>query len=307
MAARDLLHYLHHQLILVGSHVYGCEYGRKLVLGGRYFVVLGLGKNAVPPQFFVELLHECRNARLYGAEIVVLKLLSLGRLRPEERSARENQVFALFVHGAVDKEVFLLGAHLGDDALRRRVAEEPQYAQCLPVERLHAFKERRLFVEHLAAVRKERRGNVQGAVLDEGEGGGVPRRVASRFKSGAHPARREGRGVGLAHHELLARKFHYYLSVLGGRNKAVVLFRRYARHGLEPVRKVRGALLHRPVLHRVGDHVGDVHVQRMPEVYGVHKRLVGVFGQPRLHNAAIKYVRCKNFRNVHNICLRAGK
>ena len=49
--------------------------------------MLGLGKNAELPQLLVKLFHERGDARLYRAEIVVVQLLTLGRLRAEERSA----------------------------------------------------------------------------------------------------------------------------------------------------------------------------------------------------------------------------
>ena len=307
VAARHFLHDLHHQLVLVGGYVDGGEDGRQFVLGGRHLVVLGLGEDAVPPQLFVQFLHKGGNARLDGAEIVVLQLLPFGRLGAEQRPARKDEVLSLFVHGAVDEEVFLLRPDLRDDALRRGIAEQAQDAHRFFIERFHALQKRSLFIQHFAAVREEGRGDVQGAVLDEGEGRGVPRRVAARFKGGAHPARGEGRGVRLAHHQLFARKFHDDFAVFGGGNEAVVLFGGDARHGLEPVGEVGGALLHRPVLHGVGDHVGNAHVQRMAEADGLDQRLIRFFGQPLLHDLTVEYVGCENLRNTHVLYLQKGK
>ena len=59
---------------------------------------------------------------------MVLKLLSLGRLGPEQRPAREDEVLASFVDGAVDEEVFLLRPDLRDDAMRKYSCSAPTCA-----------------------------------------------------------------------------------------------------------------------------------------------------------------------------------
>ena len=61
---RHLAHDLHRQLVVVHRDVGRREHGRELVLGGRHFVVLGLGENAVTPQRPVEIVHELGDAGL---------------------------------------------------------------------------------------------------------------------------------------------------------------------------------------------------------------------------------------------------
>ena len=56
-----------------------------------------------------------------------------------------------------------------------------------------------------------------------------------------------------------------------------------ARQGLEPVGEVRRALLERPLLHGVGDLVGDVEVDVLALVYDAPQLLVGGLGQTLLH------------------------
>ena len=304
VAGSDLLHHLHRELVLIGRNVDGRENGRELVLCGGDFVVLGLGEDPVPPEFFVELLHECRHTRLDGTEVVILEFLALGRLGAKQRAARKDEVLTLLIHALVDEEVLLFRAHLRDDALRRRVAEETQNAHRLTVEGLHALQKRSLLVEHFAAVREKRRGDIEGAVLDECKGRGIPCSIAAGLEGGAHAARRERGCIGLPHHELLARELHDDLAVLGGRDEAVMLLRRDARHGLEPVREVRRALLQRPVLHRVGDNVGDVHVERVPEANGLDERLVRLLGQSFLHDLTVEHIGCKDLGNTHTTYLQ---
>ena len=86
VARGHLLHDLHRQLVLVSGDVAGRKHGRKLMLRGSDLVVLGLGVDAELPELLIEILHECRNARLDAAEIVIVKLLPLRRLCTEERT-----------------------------------------------------------------------------------------------------------------------------------------------------------------------------------------------------------------------------
>ena len=86
--AGDLLQQLHGQLVVVGGNIGGRENRRKLMLRGGDLIVLGLGQNAELPELLVQILHERGHARLDGAEIMVVQLLPLRRLRAEERAAR---------------------------------------------------------------------------------------------------------------------------------------------------------------------------------------------------------------------------
>ena len=80
---RDLLHYLHGELIVVGGYVGGGIDRCKLVLGGGNLVVLGFGKDSKLPKLLVEICHVGGNLGLDNAEIVIVQLLTLGRLRAE--------------------------------------------------------------------------------------------------------------------------------------------------------------------------------------------------------------------------------
>ena len=94
---RKLLHELHGYLIVICGNICRCIYRRKLVLSGSDLVMLGLRQNTELPELLVELLHERRDARLYRSVIVVVKLLALGRLCSEKRSAGVHYILALFI------------------------------------------------------------------------------------------------------------------------------------------------------------------------------------------------------------------
>ncbi len=93
----DLLHRLHDELVLVAGGVRVAVDGGHLVLTGGDLVVLGLGEHAELPQLLVQLLHKGRHTRADDAEVVVVQLLTLGRLAAEEGAAAQPQVLTLEV------------------------------------------------------------------------------------------------------------------------------------------------------------------------------------------------------------------
>ena len=67
-----------------------------------------------------------------------------------------------------------------------------------------------------------------------------------------------------------------------------MLLGRDARERLEPVREVRGALLERPLLHCVGNLVGDVQIEGRAVVDDLAELLVRGLGEPLLHDGVRK-------------------
>ena len=149
---RDLLHDLHRKLVVVGRDVRGRVDRRQLMLGGSHLVVLGLGHHAELPQLLVQVFHIRRDSRLDRPEVVIVHLLAFGRSRAEQGPAAEPQVGTGVVHLLCYKEIFLLRTHRRHDALCGGVAEQPQHAQRLSVQRFHRPQERSLLVERMAAV-----------------------------------------------------------------------------------------------------------------------------------------------------------
>ena len=282
------LHDLHGQLVVVVGDVGGGEDRRQLVLRGSDLVVLCLCEHAELPQLLVKLLHICRNAGLDRAEIVVVKLLSLGRLRAEKGSARELQILALIVQLLIDQEVLLLGADGGNDARHLVLAEKVENLDRLGADALHRTEQRGFFIEHLARIGTKRGGNVKRAVAHKRGRSGIPCGVASRLKGRADAARGERGRVGLALDQLLARELHDH-AVAVGLDKAVVLLRGNARHRLEPVGIVSAAHFDRPILHRRRYDVRDADIKRLAVLNGLFERLIGGFRQSFLHFLVVKY------------------
>ena len=287
----------HRQLVLVArGHRVVKEHGH-LVLRGRDLIVLRLGSHAHLPQLLVELGHELRHPLADGGIILVLHLLPLGRTGAEERAPGVDQVAAATVELAVDEEVFLLQTDLCLDAARMRVAQAAQHAHRLTGENLLRAQQRRARVQRLARIRAEGRGDAQrndavGILADEGRRRAVPRGIAARLKRRAQAARREGRGVRLAADERLARELQQHAAVVRGQ-KRVLLFGRLAVHRLEPVRVVRGAALHRPLLHGRCNDLCDRGIQLRPFVDGPMQRTVDVLRQAHAHDLVGKYVLSK--------------
>ena len=294
--AGDLLQQLHGQLVVVGGNIGGRENRRKLMLRRGDLVVLSLGQNAELPEFLVQILHERGHARLDGAEIMVVQLLPLRRLRAEERAARVEQVLALIVKRLVDEEIFLLRADRRAHSPDGGVAEELQNAQTLLVDGLHGAQQRGFLVERLAAVGTERGRDIEHMILDEREGRRVPCGVASGLKRGAQTAGGEAGRVRLALNQLLAGKLHDNAAACGGRDERVVLLRRDAGHGLEPVGKMRRAELNGPVLHGIGHNVGRSQIEPLALVDSRVDVLEYVLRQLLLHNRFAEHMTTKEIR-----------
>ena len=285
---RDLLHDLHGELVVVGGDVGRGVNRGQLVLRRGDLIVLRLGKDAELPQLFVQVCHIFGHAGLDDAEIVVVHLLALGRLRAEERPAAVDEILALFIHRAVDEEVFLLGSDRGADAFDVLIAEQLQDAHRLLVERLHRAEQRRLFVERLAAVGAEGRRDAECFFFEERVGRRVPGSIAARLKRRAQAAGGEARGIRLALDQLLARELHDHAAVRRGGDEAVVLFGSDAGQRLEPVGEMGGAVFDGPVLHRVGHSIGDLVIQARAFVDGLFQRGIYIVRKSRFHDAVVK-------------------
>ena len=296
VAGGDLLHRLHRELVVVGRNVSGRKDRRQFMLRGRNLVVLGLGQHADLPKLLIQLLHERGDAGLDATEIMVVQLLPLRRLCAEERAPGVDQIPALVINALVDEEIFLLRADRGAHGSDVRMPKQPQNAQRLPVQRLHAAQQRGLFIQGLAAIGAKRRRDAEHAVFDESVGGRIPRGVAARLKRGAQAAGRKAGCVRLAADELLAGKLHNDLTVVHRGNEAVVLLRCDAGHGLEPVGKMRRALFDRPILHGIGHDARGFVVEALSVLDRVANLLVGLLRQTFLHHRIAKYHRAENIR-----------
>ncbi len=213
---RDLAHTFHGQKVLVDGNVGGGEDGRQLVLGGGDLIVLGLRGDAKLPKGAVKLPHEGADPRAERAEIVILQLLPFDRGGAEEGPAAVVEIAARLIILGIDEEILLLRADGGIDSLRRRIAEEAEDAERLGADGIHRAEKGRLGIERLPRVGAEGGGDIQGAVLYEGVGRGIPRGIAARLEGGAQSARGERGGVRLTADKLLSRKLHDRLPVSDG-------------------------------------------------------------------------------------------
>ena len=184
----DLLHIFHYEKILVDSHIGGGVYGSQLVLCGSCLVVLGLGVDTESPERLVEIGHIGADTGLERSEIVVLKLLSLGRGSAKESSARKLQILAQVIHFLVNYKIFLLRANGSGKALGLGITEKAEKTNALCADSVHRTQQGSLCIKRVARVGAERCGNVKRAVLNKGVGGGIPCGVASCLKGSAKTA-----------------------------------------------------------------------------------------------------------------------
>ena len=111
-------HHLHRHHLMVGGDVGVLEDRREFVLARRDLVVARLHRHADLVELGLDVVHERQHALRNRAEVLILELLALRRLRAEERPAGVDQVRTREVEAAIDQEVLLLGTARRDDALR---------------------------------------------------------------------------------------------------------------------------------------------------------------------------------------------
>jgi hypothetical protein len=289
---RDAAHGLHDQHLVVAGDVRRLEHGGELELAGRDLVVARLDRHAQAIQLLLDLGHEAEDARRDRAEVVILHLLALGRLRAEERPIARHEVGPHEVQVAIDEEVLLLAAERRVDARDALVgAEQAQDAHGLRRERVDRAQERRLLVERHTGPRDERgrddHGHVVLAAHEERRARRVPGRVAAGLERRAQAARRERGRVGLGLQEVGAREAEDRAALAVRDHERVVLLGGRPGQRLEPVRVVRRAVLEGPGLHGGGDHVG----LRAVEAVAVADRLDDRLRQARGHLRVAEHVR----------------
>ena len=230
------------------------------------------------------------------AEVVVVELVALRRLGAEQRAPGRQQVGPFEVVLLVDQEVLLLAADRREDALgvldrRAARARRSRRRESASIERSSGILWSSASPVHeVKAVGMHSSAPFGFSRMNAGRGR-VPGGVAARLERRADAAGRERGGVRLALDQLLAGELGDRGAVAGGRVEGVVLLGRRAGQRLEPVRVVRRALLHRPVLHRLGDRVGERGVERLAAGERALQRLVDVLGQALALDGGGEHVR----------------
>ena len=228
---------------------------------------------------------------------MVFHLLPLRRRRAKQRASGIDQIFALFIVFFVYQEIFLLAADGRAQGVDILVAKQFQDAQALAVDGLHAAQQRRLLVQRMAGIRTECRRDAEHIVLDKRIRSRVPGRIAAGLKRRAQTAIRERRRVRFTTDQFFAGKLHHDLAMTIRYDEAVVFFCRYAGQRLEPVREVGRSFLQRPLLHRVGDRIGDLGIQAAAITDGLLQLFKCVFGQTLTHLLFVEYHGSKQFAN----------
>ena len=169
---------------------------------------------------------------------------------------------------------------------------------------LHGAQQRGLLVQGLPGVGAECRGDTEddsrGILLQERRGSDVPGRVTPGLERGPQASGGEGRRVRLALDQLLAGELHDHLAVLVRvRHESIVLLRRDAGEGLEPVGVMGGAVLHGPILHGLGHHVRGRQGQLAPLIHDFPDFFIDALGQPFLHLAKGEYLAGENLFYLH--------
>ncbi len=146
-------------------------------------IMLGFCHNPKLPEFLIKFFHKSVNAWFNRAEIVIFQLLTFRGFRAKQRSAAKYKVAALVINALVNQKILLFRTDSSMYSTDIVFAEKFENPEGLFINNLHGAQQRRLFVQHLTAVRTEGRRYAKNTVFDESIGSRVPRGITPCFKS----------------------------------------------------------------------------------------------------------------------------
>ena len=223
---------------------------------------------------------------------MVIHLLVLRGSGTEQSAASLVQVRALQVKALVDEEVFLFGTERDRRLLRARLKAGHEAAGRFR-KSLQTAEKRSLLVERFSGVATERSRNAErgtvAVALEECRRSRIPGGIAAGFESRTQTAAREGRCVRFANDQVLAAKGHNGAATVGFKER-VMLFGGRTGERLEPVRKVRGSAVHRPLLHGVGHIACDTRIEGGTFVNGCNQLFADILGQVFAHGVDVEHV-----------------
>ena len=295
MAAGDLLHDLHGQLIMITGHIDDRINRCHFMLGRRGFVMLGLRQDAQLPELLIQLGHKGLNAGLDGAEEMISQLLPLGRPGTKESPPCKDQIAALIIEFFIDQKVLLLRTNGGHDPGGIHPAKELQYPDSLPADRFHGAKKGRFFIQGFATVGTVGRRNTEGMILDKGIGSRIPGGVAAGLEGGAKTAAGQTAGIRFAPDQLPAAELIDHPAARDRRDKSIMLFGGDTVQRLEPMGVMGGAALNRPVLHGVRHHAGHLRIQAAAVINRFMQGLIGFPGQTLPHHEIVEDIDPEGF------------
>ena len=257
VSGRQFGHQIHHQSIVIHGQVGLFEHGGHFVLVGCHFVVPRFDRNSQFERFDFQLTHKGHYPRGNRAEIMVVQLLGFGRGMPQKRSSGEHQIGAAAIEGAVYQKIFLFPTQGGIDFFHIAV-KKLCYGHGGFVEHVFGAKQRCFIVERFAGIGNKHGGNTERCAVDKGRRTRVPGSVAAGFERVAQPARRETGRIGFLLGQLVTRKGFEGRAVGQFFEETVVFFGGGSGERLKPMGVVRSAVFHGPLLHGLGDFVGQL-------------------------------------------------
>ena len=202
---------VHGEHLVVDRDVGVFEHRGDFILTWRHFIVSGHRRNTQFHELAFNVIHVGQHALGDGAEVVVVKLMAFGTVRPKQGATAEPQVFAVFNKAFVDQEIFLFAAQSGVHSAHTFVGSEDfQDPHGLGTDGFNRAEERGFEVQSFSGVGDKDGGNAKRAATtpreDERGAGRVPSGVAPGFEGLSGPARGKGRSIGLTEGQIVTSK-----------------------------------------------------------------------------------------------------
>ena len=145
------LHQVHYQLIVVIGQIDILKNRCKLKLVGRHLIMPCLYRNTKLVAFYFQFFHECGHPRRYRTEIVVFKLLVLGRRVSHQRTPCQAQVGTRIIERRINQEILLLPSQIGINTAHVLV-KQLAHIGCSLIHGSKCFQQRCLIIKRLARI-----------------------------------------------------------------------------------------------------------------------------------------------------------
>ena len=300
----DFFDDLHDHQVLVNLRDRVAEHRGELVLVRRNFTVSSLQRDTHLEALLLDLTHALERGGGAGdrSHVVVAHLLATSRELTGNGTASELKIRAAVVRMARHQEDFLLQTNVGvDGGGADVVAHRLEHALRLLVQSGSGAVKRRLLVEGIAVVRNETGRDEHGVFAQEDRRRRVDGKVTAGGVRRAHAAVRVRGTIRLPLEELFAREGVERGTIrreikhrLVHLTRVTVTHTRGA-HRLEPVAVHRGAVVHGPVEHRLGDDIRLRHILG-PVPVREQRRRFAVFTQVLVRDRTLEASRPETFR-----------
>ena len=239
-----------------------------------YLVMAGLYRNPQFITFGFQILHKLLDARRDGPEIMVVQLLVLGTLMPQQRPFGQRQIRTRRIQIFVYQKILLLPSQIGNDLIDIFIEIMTNLFGRL-VQSLDRTYQRGFIIQRFACIGNENGRNTKRIIHNESRRRRIPGRITACFERVAQPSIRKTGCVRLLLGKQFTAKLFNHASIPVMFDKGIMFFCRAVGQRLKPMGIVGSPFLQGPHAHTGCYEISYLPVNRNSVINGISQSLVG--------------------------------